>query len=586
MSTTLFKKVDYSLSKLIQDIEHGDIGLPDIQRPFVWSSAQVRDLFDSMYKGFPVGYLLFWANYNFDHTRQIGMVAKQAHTPRLLIVDGQQRLTSLYAVLRGIPVLSQEYQSIKIQVAFNPLLQKFEVADAATSRDPNYIADISMLWTSGQSSHRVVRQFLERLRAGSDIDEETEERISDSIDRLYDLQNYPFTAMEIDATVDEEKVADIFVRINSKGVQLNQADFILTLLSVFWDEGRHELERFSQQARIPSVDRRASPFNHYLQPSPDQLLRTIIAYGFQRARLQHVYSLLRGKNLDTGEISLERRDYQFELLKKAQAHTLELENWHDFFRALMRAGFRSGDMITSEVGVTYAYSMYLLGKHRFGVEDRTLRALIARWFFMTSLTGRYTGSPETVMDQDLARLRDLSKTDDFISTLNRIIQTELTNDFWEITLPNNLETSAARSPYPAAYYAALVTLQAPVLFSNLPVSQLIDPAIRSKRSTLERHHLFPKAYLKRSGYDDTRAINQVANLAFVEWGDNGDIQDQSPADYFPYYASQFESSQLQTMLYFHALPENWYALEYGEFLTIRRKLMAGITRQGFEALAQ
>src|SRR5215204_6020263 len=97
---TLFKQVNYSLSKLIQDIETGEIGLPDIQRPFVWSPAKVRDLFDSMYKGFPIGYLLFWSNNNTNGARQIGKDKKQS-IPRLLIVDGQQRLTSLYAVLKN-----------------------------------------------------------------------------------------------------------------------------------------------------------------------------------------------------------------------------------------------------------------------------------------------------------------------------------------------------------------------------------------------------------------------------------------------------------------------------------------------------
>lgn len=243
MSVTLFKKVDYSLSRLIHDIEHGDIGLPDIQRPFVWKPTQVRDLFDSMYKGFPVGYLLFWANHHFDNTRQIGTQAKQARIPRLLIVDGQQRLTSLFAVLKGVPVYNQDYQPIHIQIAFRPRDAQFEVADAAIRRDPEYIPDISEIWTNGGTSFTLIESFFER--ASQQFSSEERRHISQSIDRLFALQNYPFTAMEIDSTVNEEQVADIFVRINSKGVQLRQADFILTLLSVFWDEGRTALEQFS-----------------------------------------------------------------------------------------------------------------------------------------------------------------------------------------------------------------------------------------------------------------------------------------------------------------------------------------------------
>ena len=143
MAVTLFKKVDYSLDFLIHAIELGEIGLPDIQRPFVWRPAKVRDLFDSMYRGFPVGYLLFWSNNYFHNVHQIGTGPKQAQVPHLLIVDGQQRLTSLYAVLKGLPVLTRDFQPRYINIAFRPRDGKFEVADAAIRHDPEFIPDIS-----------------------------------------------------------------------------------------------------------------------------------------------------------------------------------------------------------------------------------------------------------------------------------------------------------------------------------------------------------------------------------------------------------------------------------------------------------
>ena len=126
MSTTLFKEVGYSLSKLIDDIEMGDIGLPDIQRPFVWKNAKVRDLFDSMYRGYPVGYLLFWENQLGEKTKQIG-VNQHQKIPNLLIVDGQQRMTSLYAVMKGIAVVRENYESEHIEIAFRPVDGRFEV---------------------------------------------------------------------------------------------------------------------------------------------------------------------------------------------------------------------------------------------------------------------------------------------------------------------------------------------------------------------------------------------------------------------------------------------------------------------------
>lgn len=136
MNTTLFKEVGYSLSKLIDDIEMGEIGLPDIQRPFVWKNAKVRDLFDSMFRGYPVGYLLFWENQVGKNTKQIG-VQNHQKIPNLLIVDGQQRLTSLYAVLKGIPVIRENYDSEQIEIAFRPVDGTFEVCDAAIRRIRN-----------------------------------------------------------------------------------------------------------------------------------------------------------------------------------------------------------------------------------------------------------------------------------------------------------------------------------------------------------------------------------------------------------------------------------------------------------------
>ena len=303
MKATLFKEVGYSLSKLIEDIDMGEIGLPDIQRPFIWNAAKVRDLFDSMYKGFPVGYLLFWVNGFSEIHRQIGIEKKQK-VARLLIVDGQQRLTSLYAVLKGQPVMRKDYTTQTIQISFRPIDAKLEVTDAAIRKNPEFIEDISQLWSSEIPRYSFVNSFIGRLREYREVRKEEEARIWESIDRLYDLQNYPFTALELSSTVNEEQVADVFVRINSKGITLNQADFILTLMSVFWDEGRTQLEKFCSAARKPSTVG-PSPYNHFIEPDPAQLLRVAVALGFRRARLQHVYSILRGKDLETEKFSDE-----------------------------------------------------------------------------------------------------------------------------------------------------------------------------------------------------------------------------------------------------------------------------------------
>lgn len=582
---TCFKRVEYDLDGLLHFIDLGDIALPDIQRPFVWSNAKVRDLFDSMYRGFPVGYFLFWENTNETGVKQIGVGEKQHNVAARLIVDGQQRLTSLYAVFRGKKVLDSDYKERQIEISFRPRDGKFDVADAAIRRDPEWIPNISELWSDGKSSYTLVKKFLAQVREKNELSDDDEEAIAHNLDRLFDLRKYPFTALEIAASVDEEQVADIFVRINSEGVKLNQADFILTLLSVFWEDGRRELEYFCRASRTvsPSASK-ASPFNHFIQPDPDQLLRVAVAYGFGRGRLKSVYQILRGKDPETGKYTAERRDAQFDILKEAQSHVLNLTNWHQFLSALIGAGFRSKEMISSNNALLFSYAFYLMGRVRYQVPEHVLQKTIGRWFFASSLTGRYTSSPETILDADLARFRTVKNGDTFLAILDGILSSELTNDFWEITLPANLDSSSARNPELFAYVAAQNKLGAPVLFSHKSVRDLIDPAIQSKKKALERHHLFPRAFLERNGVTERRSINQMANYALLEWPDNLDISDDAPQDYVQQIASRFGEKEWKAMHEHHALPEDWESMPYDEFLETRRKLMAAIINQGYEKL--
>lgn len=584
---TAFTHVNYDLSGLLSALKMGDIALPDIQRPFVWSNTKVRDLLDSMYRGFPVGYFLFWANGHGDRVRQIGEDSKSYRNPARLIIDGQQRLTSLYAVFSNQQVLDKNYQARQIEIAFRPRSARFDVCDAAIGRDPEYIPNISVLWEQGQTAFTVINQFLSNLKERAELSPEDEQLIAQNIERLINLKSYPFTALEIAADVDEEQVSDIFVRINSEGVKLNQADFILTLLSVFWSEGRIKLEEFCRLSReVPKGNKTASPFNHFIEPDPDQLLRVSIAYGFGRGRLKSVYQILRGKDPETGLFDPERRDRQFDTLKEAQAHVLNLTNWHQFLTALIGAGFRGSQLISSEITLLYAYVFYLMGRVRYQVKEHELQRLISRWFFATSLTGHYTSSPETTLDGDLTRFRNIQNVEMFISELENMIGSMLTNDFWEITLPNRLDNSSARNPNLFAFIAAQNKLCARVLFSTKTVRDLIDPALQTVKKALERHHLFPKKYLERQGIEDQRMINQMANYALLEWPDNIDISDAKPSDYVSLVLKtrNINQEEWKRMCYEHALPENWEKMPYESFLSARRKLMAAMIRKGYESL--
>lgn len=588
MNATLFKEVSYSLSKLIEDIQMGEIGLPDIQRPFVWKNSKVRDLFDSMYRGYPVGYFLFWENQVEGKTKQIGATNHQK-VPHLLIVDGQQRLTSLFAVLKKIPVVRENYETESIQIAFRPTDGSFEVCDVAIKRDPEYLPNISDFFAPGVSQYKVIGNYLETLAAhraknGKEFTSDEREMCEQSLQRLFNLTSFPFTTLQLSANIDEVQVAEVFVRINSEGKKLNQSDFILTLMSVFWEEGRKELENFCREARQPSTGA-ASSYNHFVDPSPDQLLRVAVGMAFRRARLKSAYSVLRGKDMDTEEFSAEQRDKQFRKLQEAQRHVLNLTHWHDFLGILKQSGFTGANMISSQTTVYYTYILFLIGRVDLQVHPYTLAQVIGRWYFMATITSRYTGgSPETLMERDLATLRDVNSAGDFLSWIERVIRSELTNDFWTVTVPNRLDTSSATSPLLHAYYAALNLLGARALFSKKHTRDVLDPSIKSNKRAVERHHLFPKNYLAGLGFTQIRDTNQIANYALVEWNDNIAILDSPPSEYLPKYWERLTPKEQADQAYWHALPDGWEQMEYQVFLQERRKLIAKVIFDGFERL--
>lgn len=585
MAETLYKDATYPVSLLVELIRTGKIALPDIQRPFVWHGTKVRALFDSMYRGFPVGYLLFWETGVENGARQIGVDTAKT-VPNHLIVDGQQRLTSLFAVMTGATVLHDDYSESRIRIAFRPSDDTFAVTDAAIEKDPEFIPDISVLWQPG-GLWATKKAHLKAVAARREIDDAEEQRLDEAIHRLHELQQYQFKVIELSAAANEEQVAEIFVRINSEGVALVQADFILTLMSVFWEKGRRDLEDFCRACRVPSLGG-PSPFNWYIQPQPPQLLRATVAVALRRAVLKQIYVLLRGKDVETGKPSPEKRDAQFARLAQAQEHVLNLTHWHEFLLCLERAGFRSKKMISSENAIIFSYAIWLIGRVDYQVPIARLREVMARWFFMAHTTARYSGSFESQVERDLAQFAGLKPgdADGFVAVLNKIVNDTLTADYWDIRLPNDLDSSAAKSPALLAYIAALNIVDADALLSTGKVRARLDPAVIAKKG-IERHHLFPRAYLRKQGVNSTKKINQIANMALVEWYDNISISDQPPAKYWPDQVGKkkIDADALWLQARWHALPDKWIELPYDTFLAERRRLMAQVVRDAFHRLA-
>jgi hypothetical protein len=583
MKKPIFKTTQYPIETLVNDIDHGKVALPDIQRPFVWKPKKVADLFDSIYQGFPTGYLLFWENYNKSNTRNIGVDEKETNA-KSLIIDGQQRLTALFTSIKGIPIVTEDYKKRKIQIAFNPLTEEFAVTNPAIEKTPEFINDISILFQSDFSEYRFVTELMDKLSKTRNLTDSEKDRLSSNITRLRSVLGYEFTVLEISDKVDEETVSQIFVRVNSKGVVLKQADFVLTLLSVYWEEGRKQIETFARETRDSNTkEKGSSAYNHLIDADADEILRSIVGFGFQRGRMRDIYSLLRGRDFETREFNQELKEQRFKDLIGYVEQTLDNTNWHDYINLIQALGFKHSDLITSKTNFFYSYAFYLLGKHKYDLDFRSLESVISKWFVFGAITSRYSGSSESRFESDLADIRNVTSGEDFIDTLNSIIESEITNDYWEVTVPSQLESSSTRNPFWLIFISAQIRNNVRMLFSTKKLADLYDPVITPKKSRLDKHHVFPKNYLKGIGIKETKEQNQVANYVYLDYKTNIDISDKSPKEYFPKLIEE-TSFDIDYAYDNYALPENFYELSYEEFLQQRRVLIAQYIRDYFESL--
>lgn len=586
----IFKTISWQVSQLLDDIHSGKIQLPDLQRPFVWPSSKVRDLFDSMYRGYPVGELMFWDVSAEGESRSISK--DSSFTGQHQIVDGQQRLTSLYAAMKGVPVRDNDYKARHIRIAFNPFNEKFEVRTPVIARSPEWVEDISTVFDSPyKASKAFIRRFEE---AGGELTDEKEELIIEKFNDLANISKYAFDVVHLQSSADKRLVADVFVRINSEGVRLKAYDYILTWLSVFWPDGRESIEEFSRNGRMSPehasevLGKRITwtAHNPYIPVDNGHIIRAIVALGQRRGRLQDAYAALQAIDRSTGTANSDKQEAELQLLKDALAIVINPVNWTEFIHSIHAAGFQSGSNVTSHMNIIYSYVIFLLGRNDYGVELSTLRKIVAKWLFMSQLTARYTGSSESQIQKDLDRISALQPGDaqGFEDLLNTIINTQLTDDFWRYNLPQNLVTSGpSLSPHYQCYLAALNILDARMFMLDERVRTWMDPSQPAQKGT-EGHHLFPKKYQQKVlGITDFKRINQAANFAPTDWNTNIKIADRAPSEYWPELVAQRSHGDawLADQMYWHALPQGWESMDYEEFLALRRDLIAQVIRDGF-----
>jgi hypothetical protein len=498
-----------------------------------------------------------------------------------LVIDGQQRLTSLFSIIKGKKILDKDFNKIRPKIAFNPIEEKFEVWNSSINKNPEWIEDIFEIFS--QDIYNYVANYFERLKEKKEINTEEESLIKRNISRLNKITSYPFSVLELSSELDPEEVSEIFVRINSKGKVLNQSDFILTLMSIYWNEGRKELEKFSENTKTPSVNENSSFNIIAIKPTPENLLRSIVGYSFLRGRLKYAYLILKGRDLKNKITTKDERDKNFKIFKEGQKIVLKLTNWQDFIKIIQSIGFVNENLISSKTTFYATYSLYLLGKYKFKIQNNELEKIISRWFVFCLLTQRYTQSPESIIEQDLVHFRTMNN---FVEILDKIIKSELTEDFWEITLPQRFVSSISNN-VDKVYYASKCYDGKNLLFSKIKLRDYLSPLIKTPKKSVEQHHIFPKNYLIKQGLTK-KEYNQRANIIYIGYKENIEISDNPPEVYWDKMLNKLDTFEKENIennyTEYHDLPQNFYKMDYNDFLEERRILMAKSLKKYFMKL--
>ena len=593
MGKELFKNIPSKVGDLVKDVRNGRIGLPDLQRPFVWKDNKVRELFDSMLKGYPIGYIMLWESPSDYESKKssIGDNQKTYDEPKELVIDGQQRLTALVAAMYGINVKDKNFTDREIKISYNPLTREFAVWSQAYERDSEWISRISDVFLAKEdnSISSLRRHFIKKVNEGRTkkgielLTDEEEDLIEDNINALLNLSDYSLPTLEINYSADEEDVADIFVRVNSGGQSLTENNFIQTLISVYENETSDKINDFASKSRIPAEN---TSYNTLLAIEPSHLIRMAVGVGFKRARLRYAYMLLRGKNLETGKFSDEERTENLRIFKDALDKVMNLNNWHGFINIVAEAGYISDKLIASSNAVVFSYVLYLIAKYDYKLDAAQLKKCISKWFFMSTITYFYTGSTESEVEKQFADLRDIHTASEFIAYIDNVIETHFTDDYFNLTLPSELNSAAAISPAWYGYIASQIVLNTPMLFSNTPVSKYFVLGSSRTKNAIDKHHIFPKNHLKQIGYFSDRDRNQIANFTYLDYATNIEISDDSPQDYVAKFREKLGEDGYVKTCNDHALPQNFESMEYLEFLGERRVLMAQIVKKAYRELCK
>ena len=522
-----------SVENIISSIKEGEIAIPEIQRPFVWDGTKVRDLMDSLYKGFPVGYIIVWKN------PDIRLKNGKVSSGKKILIDGQQRITAIEAAVVGQPVVDSTYKKKRIIIAFNPIEEVFEVYNPAIAKDSKWIPDISEVFDVGFDAWEFVNRYCE---ANNMTGRQSE--INKTLMRLMSIKGISLGVTELSQGLTIDEVTDIFIRINSQGVVLSQADFAMSKISSDDRYGGNETRKmidyfchfmqrpadyemimendkeFAKSGALEKIKWVTKEQEDIYVPNYTDVLRVSFTHVFQRGKIADLVNLLSGRNFETRENVESIAEESFKKLREGVEAFVNETNFKRYLMIVQSTGIVDSSLVRSKNVLNFGYILYLSLKDR-GMHSATIESIVRRWIVLSMLTGRYSGSAESAIDYDIKRFNE----QDPLMFLKTTEAGELSDAFWNTVLVQRLDTSVASSPYFLVFLMAQVKRNARGFLSKqITVQSLIE-----QRGDI--HHIFPKKYLQKNGVDNRKDYNQIANYVYTQSETNIKIKDDAPCEY-------------------------------------------------------
>lgn len=579
---------NHSVDNIISWISSGEIAIPEMQRPFVWETSKVRDLMDSLYKGYPVGYLIIWKN------PDVKLKDGTLSSGKKIVIDGQQRITALTAAIAGKDVVNQQYKKVRIKISFNPIDEKFEVFNPAIEKDSKYINDISEVFKPDFNSFNFAVKY-------GELNNVNPADVSNTITKLTAIKNNSIGVIDLDSDLDIETVTDIFIRINSKGTVLSQADFAMSKISSNEKYGGdvirktidyfcHLNQRPMDLEAIKENDKEFAKLDEFnkikwivnnaddiYSPAYTDILRVAFTSQFYRGKLSDLVNLLSGRNFETRDYEEEIAEESYRKLNEGVLKFVNKTNYDRYMMILNSAGITDSSLIRSDNALNFGYALFILLRDK-GIDSNKIETIVRKWLVLSVLTGRYSGSPESMFDYDIKRF-NLNDPEEYLKSVEL---GQLSDAYWDHILPERLNTSVSSSPYFKLYLMAQVySHDKGFLSKDISIEALI-----ANRGDI--HHLFPKKYLQNNGHNLRNDYNQIANYVMTQSEINIRIKDDAPNVYMkkvldqidnqdPYIGAITTKEGLEESFKQNCIPEefvNYTVNHYFDFLHKRRYLMA------------